>query len=70
MNRDEDSSKKNKWSRKGAAKGDVAGLASYFNSLGIAGSITAAAIPGTNVAIAVLAATSAAVGSVIGGASQ
>ncbi len=61
------SSSNSRWCWRCAAAGDVAGLATYFMTIGIAGSITAAAIPGTNVALAAGAAGAAAGGSVTAG---
>ncbi len=70
-NDDEDSNdsekSKKRWCWKCAVAGDVAGLASYFTSLGVVGSITAAAIPGTNGILALSAAATSVGGSVIGG---
>ena len=56
-----------KWCWKCAAAGDVAGLATYFTTIGIGGLITSSIIPGTNAAMAVGAGAAAVGGSVWGG---
>ena len=56
-----------RWSWRNAARGDVAGLATYFNGLAVSGAINAAWIPGANGAIAAGAAAAAVGGSVWGG---
>ena len=55
------------WSWRNAARGDVAGLATYFNGLAVTGIINAAWIPGANGAIAAGAAAAAVGGSIWGG---
>lgn len=56
-----------RWSWRNAARGDVAGLATYFNGLAVSGAINAAWIPGANGAIAAGAAAAAVGGSIWGG---